>query len=111
MDWIIHQQITIHKLEVGSVANSSILQIGSAGLIKGLSQLFNTGGFVGPAPELTAPAPGIAGMAPGLPGQPPGLAGPAPGAAGSAPSASFLPSAAGGPGGPPLVPLPLPAED
>jgi spore germination protein PB len=90
MEWTIHQQITIHKLEVGSVANSSILQIGSAGLIKGLSQLFNTGGFAGPAPELT---------------------GPAPGAAGPVPPASILPSSPEGPGGSPLVPLPLPAED
>lgn len=51
MELIIHQQITIHKLDVGSVNNSSILQIGSAGLIKGLSNLYNTGGFTGPAPE------------------------------------------------------------
>lgn len=51
MELIIHQQITIHKLDVGSISNSSIFQIGSAGLIKGLSNLHNTGGFTGPAPE------------------------------------------------------------
>lgn len=84
MEWTIHQQITIHKLEVGSVANSSILQIGSAGMIKGLSQLFNTGGFVEPAPQLTGPFPPI----------------------------SPLPSAhAAGPDEEPFVPLPLPAAD
>lgn len=53
MELIIHQQITIHKLDVGTIANSSILQIGSAGLIKGLSNLYNTGGFTGPAPQIT----------------------------------------------------------
>lgn len=61
MDFIIHQQINIHKMDVGSVANSSILQIGSAGLIKGLSNLYNTGGFTEPAPpaveELPFPSP------------------------------------------------------
>lgn len=51
MELTIHQQINIHKLDVGSVANSSILQIGSAGVIKGLSHLYNTGGFTGPAPQ------------------------------------------------------------
>lgn len=61
MELIIHQQITIHKLDVGSISNSSIFQIGSAGVIKGLSNLFNTGGFTGPAPvagqQLPVPSP------------------------------------------------------
>lgn len=45
------QTIVIHVLRVDSVTNSSILQVGSAGMIKGLSNNFNTGGFTGPAPE------------------------------------------------------------
>jgi len=50
MNMIVHQSIVIHQLRVDSVANSSVLQIGSAGMIKGLSNLYNTGGFTGPAP-------------------------------------------------------------
>jgi spore germination protein PB len=52
MKWIIHQTITIGQLRVNSVSNSSVLQIGSAGSIQALSQLYNTGGFTGPAPQL-----------------------------------------------------------
>jgi spore germination protein PB len=51
----VHQNIVIHNLRVGSLSNSSILQIGSAGMIKGLSNNFNTGGFTGPAPEAKTP--------------------------------------------------------
>ncbi|XEC93959.1 spore germination protein GerPB [Paenibacillus tarimensis] len=50
MELVIHQQIFIQKLDVGSVTNSSVLQIGSAGQIKALSNLYNTGGFTAPAP-------------------------------------------------------------
>lgn len=50
MELIVHQSIVIHQLRVDAVQNSSILQIGSAGIIKGLSNLYNTGGFTGPAP-------------------------------------------------------------
>jgi spore germination protein PB len=32
------------------------LQIGSAGSIRSLSQLYNTGGFTGPAPQLVSEA-------------------------------------------------------
>ncbi|MFD0958671.1 spore germination protein GerPB [Paenibacillus chungangensis] len=52
MNWTIHQQITIHQFKVDSVANSSVVQVGSAGSIRSLSQLYNTGGFTGPAPQL-----------------------------------------------------------
>ncbi|WP_169081930.1 spore germination protein GerPB [Paenibacillus sp. PL91] len=52
MSLTIHQQITIHLLRVDSVSNSSVLQVGSAGSIRSLSQMFNTGGFTEPAPEL-----------------------------------------------------------
>lgn len=51
-NWTIHQNIVIHQLKVGSVNNSSVLQIGTAGTIRALSNLYNTGGFTGPAPEL-----------------------------------------------------------
>ncbi|QMV44219.1 spore germination protein GerPB [Cohnella cholangitidis] len=52
MNWNIHQTITIGQLRIDGVTNSSVLQIGSAGSIQALSQLYNTGGFTGPAPEL-----------------------------------------------------------
>jgi spore germination protein PB len=51
MNLIIHQTIIIHQLKVDAVSNSSMLQIGSAGTVKTITQLFNTGGFTGPAPE------------------------------------------------------------
>ncbi|WP_239613799.1 spore germination protein GerPB [Cohnella mopanensis] len=52
MNWNINQTITIGQLRVDGVTNSSVLQIGSAGSIQALSQLYNTGGFTGPAPSL-----------------------------------------------------------
>lgn len=60
----VYQTITIRSFSIGSLANSSVLQIGSAGLVKGLSNNYNTGGFTGPAPgtedePATQPAPGI----------------------------------------------------
>jgi spore germination protein PB len=51
MNLVVHQSIVIHNLKVGDLANSSVFQIGSAGMIKSLSSLYNTGGFTGPAPE------------------------------------------------------------
>lgn len=57
MSWTIHQTITIHQLRVDSVSNSSVLQVGSAGAIRSLSQLYNTGGFTDPAPQLGADNP------------------------------------------------------
>ena len=51
MNFHINQSITIHTLRVDGITNSSILQIGSAGMIKSLSNLYNTGGFTEPAPE------------------------------------------------------------
>jgi spore germination protein PB len=53
MNWYINQTITIGQLRVDAVTNSSVLQIGSSGSIQALSQAYNTGGFTGPAPELT----------------------------------------------------------
>lgn len=51
----VYQTISIRNLTVNSLANSSVFQIGSAGLVKSLSNNFNTGGFTGPAPD-TGPA-------------------------------------------------------
>ncbi|PWU67757.1 MULTISPECIES: spore germination protein GerPB [Gracilibacillus] len=45
MQLTVHQSIYIHLLKVGSVTNSSVLQIGSTGQIQALSQLYNTGGY------------------------------------------------------------------
>ncbi|MDF2648328.1 MAG: spore germination protein [Paenibacillus sp.] len=56
MNWTIHQTIMIQHLKVDSVANSSVLQIGTAGSIRSLSNLYNTGGFVESAPEMGATA-------------------------------------------------------
>ncbi|MFB9330616.1 spore germination protein GerPB [Paenibacillus aurantiacus] len=52
MTMTVHQHITIHQLRVDSLTNSSVLQIGTSGSIRSLSQLYNTGGFTGPAPQL-----------------------------------------------------------
>ncbi|MEQ6375425.1 spore germination protein GerPB [Bacillaceae bacterium S4-13-56] len=47
----IHQSIQINLLKIGSISNSSFVQIGSSGSIQALSNLYNTGGFTEPAPE------------------------------------------------------------
>ncbi|WP_243291416.1 spore germination protein GerPB [Bacillus sp. FJAT-47783] len=59
MNFYIQQSINIQYLRVGSVSNSSVLQIGSAGMIKPLSNLYNTGGFTGPAPLPKKPGVGV----------------------------------------------------
>jgi spore germination protein PB len=51
----VQQTIVIHQFQVESVSNSSVLQVGSAGSIQNMSQLYNSGGFTGPAPPLTSP--------------------------------------------------------
>ncbi|MED1725907.1 spore germination protein GerPB [Brevibacillus parabrevis] len=56
MNFFIHQNIVIHNLKIDGITNSSVCQIGSAGIIKPLSQLYNTGGFTEPAPA-TGPMP------------------------------------------------------
>jgi spore germination protein PB len=67
MNFYINQSINIHFLKIGSVSNSSVLQIGSAGMIKSLSNLYNTGGFTEPAPAAASgPTEG-----PAVPLQPP----------------------------------------
>jgi len=46
----IYQNITIHHMRVDGVSNSSVLQIGTAGSVRALANLYNTGGFTEPAP-------------------------------------------------------------
>nr|WGD96258.1 spore germination protein GerPB [Bacillus subtilis] len=53
MNFYINQTIQINYLRLESISNSSILQIGSAGSIKSLSNLYNTGRYVEPAPEVS----------------------------------------------------------
>jgi spore germination protein PB len=53
----VHQSICIHMLRIGAVTNSSIVQIGSSGVIQAKADLYNTGGYSGPAP-LIQPADG-----------------------------------------------------
>lgn len=50
MNLIINQNIVIHQLRVNNVTNSSVLQIGSSGMIRSLSNQYNTGGFKEEAP-------------------------------------------------------------
>ncbi|GIP38122.1 hypothetical protein J31TS4_14020 [Paenibacillus sp. J31TS4] len=45
MNLTVHQTITIQTLRVEAVTNSSVLQIGSAGSIRSLSNQYNTGGY------------------------------------------------------------------
>jgi spore germination protein PB len=52
MDLTIHQSIVIQQLRVDAVTNSSVLQIGSSGMISAISNNYNTGGFTGPGPSL-----------------------------------------------------------
>lgn len=51
----IQQSFYIHTIKVGSITNSSVLQIGSTGSIQALSEAYNTGGFTRPAPEVAYP--------------------------------------------------------
>ncbi|WP_078548230.1 spore germination protein GerPB [Litchfieldia alkalitelluris] len=69
MNFYINQNISIQYFKIGSVSNSSVLQIGSAGMIKSLSNNYNTGGFLEAAPETSEPIEG-----PVVPLQPPSTA-------------------------------------
>ncbi|MFE8696324.1 spore germination protein GerPB [Cytobacillus sp. FJAT-53684] len=55
MNYYIQQSIHINLIKIGGISNSSILQIGSSGIIKPSSYLYNTGGFTEPAPAAEAP--------------------------------------------------------
>ncbi|MBS4172012.1 spore germination protein GerPB [Bacillus sp. FJAT-49736] len=53
----LQQTIQIHMIKIGGISNSSVFQIGSAGIIKPASYLYNTGGFIRPAPKVGQPTP------------------------------------------------------
>lgn len=55
MNFYIQQSIQINFIKIGGITNSSVLQIGSAGIIKPQANLYNTGGFMGPAPKAAKP--------------------------------------------------------
>jgi spore germination protein PB len=67
MNFYIQQTIQIHFLKVQGITNSSVLQIGSAGVIKPHAHLYNTGGFTGPAPAAKPPGGGSVIKAPSVP--------------------------------------------
>lgn len=52
MNMQIYQQIAINHIRIEAVTNASVLQIGSAGSIRSWAQLYNTGGFTAPVPQL-----------------------------------------------------------
>ncbi|WP_066252040.1 spore germination protein GerPB [Neobacillus drentensis] len=58
MNFYIQQSIQINFIKIGGITNSSVLQIGSAGIIKPTAHLYNTGGFTQPAPKITNTASG-----------------------------------------------------
>ncbi|PLR97759.1 spore germination protein GerPB [Bacillus sp. T33-2] len=58
MNFYIQQSININFIKIDGLTNSSVLQIGSAGIIKPASYLYNTGGFIKPAPEPRPPGTG-----------------------------------------------------
>lgn len=51
MNYFIQQSITINTIKIGGITNSSVFQVGSAGIIKPTSYLYNTGGFSESAPS------------------------------------------------------------
>ncbi|MFN7251057.1 MAG: spore germination protein GerPB [Anaerobacillus sp.] len=71
MNFYINQTIQINNLRVDSVSNSSVLQIGSAGMIRSMSNLYNTGGFTEPAPEAVEPLDPVIPLVPLAPPAPP----------------------------------------
>jgi spore germination protein PB len=50
LNFYVNQSIVINYIRIGGISNSAVFQIGSAGIIKPVSHLYNTGGFTGPAP-------------------------------------------------------------
>lgn len=50
MKLYVQQTIQIQTIKIGGITNSSVFQIGTSGIIKPASYLYNTGGFTKPAP-------------------------------------------------------------
>jgi spore germination protein PB len=67
MNFYIQQSIHINFIKIGGITNSSVMQIGSAGIIKPASYLYNTGGFMEPAPEAETPVPLVPSTTPSVP--------------------------------------------
>lgn len=63
-NYYIQQTIHINFIKIGGITNSSVLQIGSAGIIRPQANLYNTGGFTQPAPAGIKPG----GQQPVIPG-------------------------------------------
>ncbi|WP_261134054.1 spore germination protein GerPB [Bacillus sp. Marseille-Q3570] len=59
MNVYVNQTITIQTLRVEGLQNSSILQIGTTGVLKPISYSANTGGFTEPAPQMQQPFGGV----------------------------------------------------
>ena len=55
MNFFVKQTIMINTIKINAIANASVLQIGSAGIIKSKSLMTNSGGFEAPAPEAHHP--------------------------------------------------------
>ncbi|MED1202481.1 spore germination protein GerPB [Heyndrickxia acidicola] len=55
MNIYVQQSIQIRMIKIGGISNSSVFQIGSAGIIKPASYLYNTGGYTQPAPTVGGP--------------------------------------------------------
>jgi spore germination protein PB len=70
MNFYIQQSIHINLIKIDGITNSSVLQIGSAGIIKPASYLFNTGGFTEPAPLAQHPGGPVASDTLGSPSVP-----------------------------------------
>ncbi len=55
MNLYVQQSIHIHFIKIGGITNASVLQIGSAGIVKPIANLYNTGGFAQSAPQAIKP--------------------------------------------------------
>ncbi|MCM2533727.1 spore germination protein GerPB [Neobacillus pocheonensis] len=55
MNFYIQQSIQINFIKINGITNSSVLQIGSAGIIRPAAYLYNTGGFTQTAPSAQKP--------------------------------------------------------
>ncbi|WP_019240421.1 MULTISPECIES: spore germination protein GerPB [Bacillus] len=51
MNFYVNQSVHIQCIKITSISNSSVFQIGSAGIIKSLSTLANTGEYTEIAPK------------------------------------------------------------
>ena len=73
MNFYIQQSIHIHFIKIGGITNASVLQIGSAGIVKPAAYLYNTGGFTQAAPLAQKPGvtPSETLLAPAVPLQAP----------------------------------------